>query len=125
MAQAQSVMLRSTMSFTETLQEISKLGNTKAVPITEIGLDINGDKVLFLRNPTAADKLKGLFLSKSKQDANVDRLLLWVENACEKAGIDPNCDAMTDVKRALINGEGGFQYKLHLLEANALLQASD
>ncbi len=124
MTNAQSITLRRGMSLGEVQREISKLPETGDLPVAEIGLDSQQEKILCLRNPSMKDKLSHILTSKSKRDANVDRMILWIEEACKKSGIAPDSEALRDVKIALRNGGREFQSKLGLLAAEEQLKSA-
>ena len=63
MANAHAVTLRIDMNLTEIHQEIAKLGNITNAPHTKVGLNSQGDEVLYVRKSSVADKLKRLVMS--------------------------------------------------------------
>lgn len=115
MATTRSVVLRTDMNLQEIHKEIAKLGDINTVPDSEASLDGHGNEVLYLRVPSAADKLKRLFMPKEMQEVNRNRLMSLIEIACKNAGIADNAEALTDVRHALRTGNGKFQDKLATL----------
>lgn len=108
MANAHAVTLRIDMSLTEIHQEIAKLGKITNAPHTKVGLDSQGDEVLYVRKSSVADKLKRLVMSAEMREVNRERLMALISLASGRAGIDPGNQALADVRDALRRGNGTF-----------------
>ena len=108
MANTRAVTLRTDMSLVKIHQEITKLGNITNAPHTKVGLDRWGNEVLYLRNPSGADKLKRLVMSAEMRQVNRERLMALINLAGQRAGIDAGDQSLADVREALSRGNGTF-----------------
>ena len=122
MVSAPTVTLKIDMSLTEIHQEISKLGKVTDAPNTDTRIDSNGNEVLYVRNPSLADKIKRLVMSAEMREVNRERLMSLISLASRRAGIDPKDQALADVRNALNAGNGDFLGKLGELAAQAALR---
>ena len=122
MVNAHAVTLRTDMSLTEIHQEIAKLGNITNAPHTKVGLDSQGDEVLYVRNSSVADKLKRSVMSAEMCEVNRERLMALISLASRRAGIDPGDQALADVRDALRRGNGNFLDALGSLAAQEALR---
>jgi hypothetical protein len=122
MANAHAVTLRTGMNLTEIHQEIAKLGKITNAPHTKVGLDSQGDEVLYVRNSSVADKLKRSVMSAEMREVNRERLMALISLASGRAGIDPGDQALADVRDALRRGNGTFLDALGSLAAQEALR---
>ena len=122
MANAHAVTLRIDMSLTEIHQEIAKLGKITNAPHTKVGLDRRGNEVLYVRNPSGADKLKRLVMSAEMRQVNRERLMALINLASQRAGIDAGDQSLADVREALSRGNGNFLDALGKLAAREALK---
>ena len=103
-------------------EKIKKLGNITNAPHTKVGLDSQGDEVLYVRKSSVADKLKRLVMSAEMREVNRERLMALISLASRSAGIDPGDQALADVRDALRRGNGTFLDALGSLAAQEALR---
>lgn len=121
MLNAHTATLRTDMTLTQIYQEMTKLGNITNAPHTKVQLDNRGNEVLYVRNPTSADKIKRAVMSAEMREVNRERLMALINLASRRAGIDPGDQALADVKTALRTGNGSLLDALSKLAAQEAL----
>ena len=121
MTNTRAVALRTDMSLMKIHQEIATLGNITNAPHTKVGLDRRGNEVLYVRNPSGADKLKRLVMSAEMREVNRERLMALINLASQRAGIDAGDQSLADVREALWRGNGNFLDALGKLAAQEAL----